>query len=206
MSDRPRRGALAAPLRAAALLAAPLLAVPAGTAAANASAPPAMPTLDATVRYHVVPAGGAPEDVTVSFGGDGRLLRIDGPPGQGATILDRDARTITVVVPDPHVFMVVPTKGPIIDPFMLGPGMAYTPTGTREKIAGAVCDDWRVATGRGDATACVTPTGILLAATGVDGTGASGSLTATAVSVAPIPPGRFAPPSGWRRIAHPEGR
>ena len=157
------------------------------------------------MRYHVAPAGGAPEDVTVSFGGDGRLLRIDGPPGQGSTILDRDARTMTVVVPDPHVFMVVPLTGPITNPFMLGPEMRYTPAGTEERIAGLACDDWRVATGKGDATACVTASGILLAANGVDGTGASGTLTATAVSVAPIPADRFAPPPGWRRIAHPEG-
>ena len=196
MHDAPRRAAVAAAL---------LTAWPLATAAASENAaPPAMPTVDATVRYHVAPAGGTPEDVTVSFRGDGRFVRIDGPPGRGATILDRDGRTITVVVPDPHVFMVVPTKGPITDPFMLGAGMGYSRTGTRETIAGTVCDDWRVATGKGDATACVTPSGILLAANGVDGAGARGSLAATAVSVAPIPPDRFAPPPGYRRIAHPE--
>ncbi len=203
MIARKRRRRVAGP--ATRLLLPALLAVPftGAPAHAGAEAPPAFPLVDATVRYHVAPSGGPTEDVTVSFGGAGRFLRIDGPPGQGETILDRDRRTVTVVVPDPHVFMVIPTTGPITDPFMLGAGMHYARAGTRQVVAGIACDDWRVGTGKGDASACVTPSGVLLAARGADGSGASGSLTALTVSFAPIPPGRFAPPPGDRRIAHP---
>ena len=197
MHETPRRGV-------AAIAAVLLSALPVHARAASDAAPPALPTVDATVHYHVAPTGRPAEDITVSFSGDRRYLRIDGPSGQGSTILDRQARTVTVVVADPHVFMVIPIKGPINDPFMLGAGMGYSRAGTRETIAGFGCDDWRVSTRRGDATACVTASGLLLAADGVDGAGAAGRLTATTVSVAPIPPGRFAAPPGYRRIAHPE--
>ncbi len=165
-----------------------------------ADAPPAMPLVDATVVYRVAPEGGRTQTVTVRFADGGGLLRIDGADGGGATILDRARSRVTVVVDAARAYSVLPTKGPIGDPFMLSASMQYARTGTRETIAGQACDDWRVRSDKGTARACVTPEGVLLQATGVDGSGVNGSITALRVSLAPVPASAFAPPPGYRRV------
>lgn len=183
------------------LLAAFGAAVPAGARAADR--PPAMPSRDASVVYRVEPAGGPAQSVHVAFGRGGEMLRVDGPGGQGDTVLDRRTGELTVVMNAQRAFMVVPSRGPVHDPFLLGDDMTYARTGTHQTIAGETCDDWRVGTPKGPGTACVTPDGLLLAASGPDSAGVSGRITAESVSRAPVPPSAFQPPAGFTRVAHP---
>ncbi len=198
------RAALAAMTTRAALAATITLAAVAWPASGLADdRPPSMPLHDARVLYRVAPQSRPVQQVRVSFGGHGRLVRIDGPPGQGATILDRDHGLITVVVEAAHAFMVIPTRGPIADPFLLDPAMAYSRTGGRRTIAGLACDEWTVASVKGHAVACVTGDGLLLSADGVDGAGAHGEVLALEVSTAALPASAFAPPPNYQRIEHP---
>lgn len=186
-----------------------LVALGAGVPAAAWGAgdrPPAMPSHDASVVYRVEPAGQPAQSVRVAFGRGGEMLRVDGPGGEGDTLLDRRTGDLTVVMNAQRVYMVVPSKGPVHDPFLLGDDMTYARTGSRQTIAGETCDDWRVGTPKGPGTACVTPDGLLLAASGPDAAGVSGRITAESVSRAPLPASVFAPPAGFTRIAHPAGQ
>jgi hypothetical protein len=172
-------------------------------AAGAADQPPAMPVHDSKIVYDVRAQKQDPARITVYFGQGGNMLRVDGPDGQGDTVLDRATGTLTVVINAARAFMVIPSKGPVADPFLLDPAADYVRVGTTRTIAGLSCADWQISSSKGRATACVTADGLLLAANGVDGTGASGEVRALDVSSEPLAPGIFAPPAGYQRIAHP---
>ncbi len=173
------------------------------TASAAADKPPPMPLHDATVLYAVHAHDQPPAQIRVYFGQNGDLLRVDGPDGQGDTVLDRATGTLTIVINQARAYMVIPSKGPIQDPFLLDPSADYQRVGTSQRIAGLPCADWQITSPKGRATACVTEDGLLLAASGVDGAGASGEVRALNVSAQPLAAAMFAPPSGYQRVAHP---
>ena len=183
------------------------LVVAAGLAvAAGPDRPPTMPEHDATVTYQVTPSDHAPQVIRVYFSDGGRKMRIDGPGGQGDTILDRPTGLLTVVMNGQRAFMEVPARGIAHDPFLLSDDMDYTRSGTTEVIAGVSCNDWRMTSRTGASVACVTPDGLLLSANGTDGAGGKGRIIALAVSEAPVGPDMFAAPAGYTRIAHPATR
>lgn len=171
--------------------------------AAAADRPPAMPAHDASVTYRVEPAGHPAQVVHVYFGAEGRLLRIDGPAGAGDTIVDRKTGVLTVVMNAQRAYMEIPSRGPVSDPFLLSDDMAFTRAGTTETIAGVPCTDWRMTSPKGPSTACVTADGLLLSATGSDGSGGQGKITALAVVPGALAAGVFTAPPGYARIAHP---
>ncbi len=177
-----------------------LLALPAHAAGDR---PPPVPAHDASVTYRVEPAGRPAEVVHVYFGAGGRLLRIDGPDGRGDTVLDRSTGTLTVVMNAQRAYMAVPSRGPVHDPFLLSDDMEFTRAGTTETVVGMPCTDWRMTSPKGPSLACVTEDGLLLSASGADGTGGQGKIVAIAVSPAPLDAAMFTPPSGYQRIAHP---
>ncbi len=187
------------------LFAAFVLSCLAGAAHAAEDRPPPMPLADATVLYDVHAQGHAEQRVRVYFGRHGDLLRSDGPNGVGDTVLDRTTGTLTVVMNDQRAFMVIPSKGPVTDPFLLDPADQYRRAGSTQTIAGLACEDWLVASPKGHAKACVTAGGLLLAASGVDGTGASGEVRALSASTAALPPDIFAAPAGYQRIGRQGG-
>ena len=167
--------------------------------------PPFMPTRDVSVVYDVQPDG-APQAqrITVSFSGDGRLMRIDSPDGQGATILDRDRKLMTIVVNPARVYMEVPERQELRSPFLLDGSMKFTRAGS-DTIAGVACTRWTITAQSGNAAACVTGDGVVLGEAGVDSEGAHGHLTAQRVSYGPVAASQFQPPPGYSRVAHPEG-
>ena len=81
--------------------------------------------------------------------------------------------------------------------------MNYARSGTTQQIAGMTCADWRMTSPKGASTACVTPDGLLLSASGSDGSGGQGRIMALAVSQSPLVPDVFTAPAGYTRIAHP---
>ena len=174
-------------------------------AAAGVDRPPLMPAHDATVTYRVAPGGKPPQVIHVYFGDAGRKLRIDGPSGQGGTIVDRASGLLTVVMNAQHAFMEVPARGIVRDPFLLGDDMDFVRAGTTQVIAGLGCADWRMTSPKGASTACVTPDGLLLSASGADSSGGQGRIVALAVSQAALGPDVFSAPPGFTRVSHPVG-
>jgi len=184
------------------------LAIPFGASAVASAAtdhPPFMPTRDVRVVYAVQPEGApAPRDITVYFAADGGLMRIDSPDGQGATILDRDRRLMTILINYARVYMQIPEREELRSPFLLDSTMRFEPAG-QGQVTGMACENWTITSKTGQATACVTRDGVVLSEAGVDSQGARGHLVAKSVSYAALPPTLFEPPSGYQRVAHPEG-
>ena len=188
------------------------LAVPPAAAHAQVSAsggagehPLYMPSRDVTVTYDVEPEGApSPQRVKVLFAGNGRLMRIDAPDGQGSTIMNRDRQVMQIVIGPAKVYMDVPESQQQRSPFLLDPSMQYTATGTAT-VAGLPCTTWSIITSPGTAHACVTADGVVLSEDGVDSQGARGHLVARTVTYGPIQPAAFEPPAGYTRVAHPEG-
>lgn len=184
--------------------------VASGHARAAPDAPPLMPTRDAVVLYDVQPDGAPqPQPVRVYFHTGGGLMRIDGPPGadgasSGAMILDRDGKTMTVIMNQPRIYMQIPEREEVRSPFVLDASMQFTRTGTGT-VAGIPCVQWSIVSGKGGATACVAADGVVLSESGVDGEGAKGQLVARTVQYGTVDPKLFAPPAGFTRTAHPEG-
>lgn len=177
--------------------------------AADAAAPPLMPTRDVTVQYSVLPEGAPqPQIVRVYFKGGGGLMRIDGPPGppdgspSGFMVMNRAAHTMTVILNQQHAFVDIPEGQMVSSPFVLDSSMRFTPVGTGT-VAGLACTRYSIVAGSGQAQACVTADGVVLSESGVDGQGNRGSLTAQSVSYGPLAASLFTPPPGFQRAAHP---
>ncbi|AQS87417.1 hypothetical protein AA101099_2990 [Neoasaia chiangmaiensis NBRC 101099] len=162
--------------------------------------PQLAPTRDVTVVYAVQPQGApAPQQVTVSFAKDGDRLRIDEANKIGATVLDRPAQQVMLIMNKQRMYMQFSPQHGLRNPFLLDLSMHYTPAG-QGNVAGLVCDKWTIATTHGAATACVTQDGVILSEFGADADGAQGTLTAQNVQYGPIDPTLFQPPAGYEKI------
>ena len=167
--------------------------------------PPFMPTRDVSVTYDVQPEGvPTAQRIGVLFSGGGRLMRVNGPDGQGATILDRDKRLMTVIINGAKVYMQAPEREELRSPFLLDASMTFVPVG-HGRVAGLDCMRWSITAASGKAAACVTADGVVLSQEGVDSQGVRGHLTAQSVVYGPIPATLFQPPADYSRVAHPEG-
>lgn len=181
-----------------------------GTADAQPASPPLMPTRDVSVLYTVQPEGAAQaQPVQVYFQGGGGMMRVDGPPGpdgapQGDMVLDRTAKTMTVVLNGPRIYMQIPEREQVRSPFVLDASMQFTRTGVGS-VAGLPCVQWSIVSGKGSAIACVTTDGVVLSESGVDGDGARGQLVARTVTYGPLHAVLFTPPAGYQRSTHPQG-
>lgn len=190
---------------APALLPVLLLAAGAPAAARAAEHPLFMPSRDVRVTYAVQPDGApAARDITIYFTGGGGLMRIDSPDGQGATILDRDRRLMTILINYAHVYMQIPEREALRSPFLLDASMRFQ-AATPGQVQGLACQNWTITTTAGNATACVTADGVVLSEAGVDSQGARGRLVAKTVSYTALPGSLFQPPAGYARVTHPEG-
>lgn len=172
-----------------------------GTAfAADGDHPPLTPLKDAVITYSVQPDGAPqPQQVKVWFTAEGARMRIDAPDGSASTILNRTAQTVTILLHKQRVFTQLEQRGSVRNPFLLDVSMQFTRHGNRT-IAGIPCTEWGVASGHGDATACVTTDGLILAENGVDADGAKGHLSAESVSYETIPASAFAAPSDYQEV------
>ncbi|NHN87806.1 DUF4412 domain-containing protein [Acetobacter conturbans] len=168
--------------------------------AAEGDHPPLMPLKDAVVTYDVQPDG-APQaqQVKVWFTAEGARMRIDSPDGSASTILNRTTQAVTILLHKQRVYSRLEQRGGIRNPFLLDVSMQFHKHGT-QNIAGIACTEWDVTSGQGQATACVTSDGLILAESGVDADGAKGKLTATSVSYQTIPSATFEPPSDYQEV------
>jgi len=185
--------------------------------------PPFTPARDASVVYDVQPDGApSAQQITVSFSNGGQMIRIDSPDGQGATILDRRKKMMTVLVNQAKVFMQIPERSELRSPFLLDPGMQFAAIGPA-RVAGLDCMRWTITTPPagppasvppgtaspggtpGNNIACVTADGLVLSEEGADSEGARGHLVAQRVAYAPVPASTFQVPPGYAAVTHPEG-
>jgi len=170
--------------------------------AQDAAHPQLMPTRDVTVDYDVTHEGATvPQKVRVYFGADGGRLRVDGPDGVGATILDRTAQQVTVILNRNRVYAQFNPQNGLQNPFLLDISMKFTRKGDGA-VAGQPCTKWDIEAKQGKATACVTADGVILEEEGVDSDGMRGHLVARTVTYGPIASSEFVPPEGFMKVTH----
>ena len=160
------------------------------------AAPRITPTQDVTVDYIVAPKGHAPLDVQVEIEAFARHLRITSPDLPTAFLIDRTTETATIVLPLLKLFATSPIGR--YDPERTTLQNARFERGPTHHRAGLACTDWHAASPHGQATACITDTGVILDAAATGDNGPLGTLHATRVRYAPLPPLLFQLPDGYK--------
>lgn len=183
--------------RIATLVLAGGLALPAMAAAA----PRFIPARDVSATYRIEQAGRPAQVWRVRFDAARQLLRarsLEGTPMPLTVYLDLRAGQAEVAVPQMHALVEVPGLSGAIGQVMAARQARFTALGQRT-IAGMTCTRYLVLRQGSSGTACLTPEGIALAATGQDRQGRV-TVTALSVRVAPQPAQAFAPPQGYARV------
>jgi hypothetical protein len=202
-----RRSRSRRPLLLAAVAALSCLAARALPAAAQdgGARPPVHPTRDASVTYRAEGGPEGPVQVTLSWLDAGQAMRTDMPGDAGWMVTEMRTGRAFVVNDARRMVMTLPA-----DPAAAAaaggtaqhsPGMRFTRAGT-ETILGHRCTLWRFQDAEAQGEACVTEDGVMLRSRGSAGQ-EGGSMTATAVSLAPQDPARFRPPQGYQVVAMP---
>lgn len=172
----------------------------AGAAAADEH-PPYLPTRDVAVTYSLdrQNPGAAPKQAHMYYSAGSDKLRLETPNQRGFVIIDRPAKTMTVVMAPQHIYFQTPLDPEMAVGFILNADMKFV-RGSNETIAGHPCTDWEVQSSQASGTVCVTDDGVLLLGRGKDKEGAGGGLQATEVSYTPQPASLFIPPADFRKI------
>jgi hypothetical protein len=162
------------------------------------AAPLYLPTRDVSVDYRLQADGPHPDAVTMDYSAASGRARIGSPGGPAYAIVDRRAGRLLLVVDLLHA--VVEQR---FDPaegygLRIGRDASFTPLGA-DRVAGAACRDWSVRTAQGEATACLTPDGVILRAR-YDGKRGHAALTATRVSWGARPGALFEAPDGYAAL------
>ena len=167
-----------------------LVAMPAG-----AAVPRIVPTRDVTVTYSVRPRDHAPLDVRVSIEAGGGRLRITAENLPTAFLVDRRAHVATILLPMLKMFTTVP-MGDKDDPERILQGARFERLG-HEMVAGRSCTDWTAESDTGRASACITEDGVILSGRAENHKGEIGSVLASTVQYARLPPALFDRPAGF---------
>ena len=175
--------------------------LPAGTAFAEVNHPLYIPTRDVAVTYTLDHEGpGAPKQAHLYYSASTNRLRLERPGMKGFVIIDRAAKTMTVVLGPTHIYFQMPLDPQLGGGFILNSDMKFVREGSG-KIAGQPCTNWQVESGVATGSACVTDDGVILASHGRMKNGPGhGGLEATEVSYDPQPLTLFVPPAGFTQI------
>ncbi len=174
--------------------------LPAGMAWAQQDHPLYLPTRDVAVTYTIDHHGpGAAKQAHMYFSARTNRLRLETPNRRGFLIIDRTAKTMTVVMGEQHVYFQMPLNAEMATGFILNGDMKFV-RGASETIAGQPCTEWQVESSRANGTVCVTKDGVLLLGRGRDKNGSGGGLQAEEVSYDPQPMALFVPPAGFKQI------
>lgn len=172
----------------------------AGAAKAEGEHPLYLPTRDVAVTYNLDrQTAGAPKQAHMYYSASADKLRLETPTQRGFVIIDRVAKTMTVVMAPQHIYFQTPLDPEMAAGFILNADMKFV-RGKAETIAGQHCTDWDVQSSRATGTVCVTDDGVLLLGRGKDKDGSGGGLEATEVNYAPQPASLFIPPADFRKI------
>jgi hypothetical protein len=148
-------------------------------------------------------ASGGGHEIRMYFSNGGMLMRVEtnATAQQAYMIVDRTAQRTTMVMPAQHMYVDMPSRGPMQNGMVLTDDMQFRRTGT-DTIAGIGCTVWEAHGPRGDGSACITDDGVMLRAKSSDG---RGLMEATQVSYGPQSPTLFQPPAGFTRMQMPAG-
>jgi hypothetical protein len=169
--------------------------------AAAEDRPLLMPTRDVEVTYAVhAPQAGAPREAHLFYSAELKKVRLDASP-QSYLVMDQQARLLTVVMPQQHIYMQSPLKPEMANSILLNlnPQVRFTRKGT-DTVAGQPCTVWDVQAPQGSGQVCVSADGVLLRGTGHDKDGNTSGLEATAVSYAHQPESLFTLPAGFQKL------
>lgn len=161
------------------------------------------PIRDVTVEY-AVQISNSPllQKRKIYFSKTGKILRIDGPQNIGATLVDTEKQTATIIANKPKVYAVIPSKskqnGLFIDSSM------YFEKKKTDRVLGIPCQIWKAKGRAGSEEICVTRDGVLLRQEGVDVDGIEGKTVALSVDYSPLPHSVFEIPLGYQQVKLPQ--
>ena len=189
------------PLRALALL---LLLAP-GAALAQ-DRPAYVPTRDVTIDYNLVtshPGPGVPKQVRAYITAGGTKARIEAPVMPGYLIVDRAGEHMFVIMDQAKMVMTLPFDHARVDMFTMNDKTAFARKGT-DTVAGMGCTVWDISRDAHTAIGCISADGVILRGQSENNPRGSGSIVATAVSYAALPPVLFQPPAGYKQMEMPQ--
>jgi len=176
-----------------------------GVASAQAdTAPVILPDRDVAVMYQLVAAGRPSQAYQLQYDAAAERARINNPAQGTYFLIDLPAGTAQMVVPQLSSVVNAPDLSGLSKQITNADHSARFTLLGQKQYAGLSCQNWLVVSRQGTATACLTTDGVVLHFDGHNDHG-SGSVTATAVSFGPQPPGDFAPPTGFNAITLPPG-
>ena len=166
--------------------------------------PPASPTRDATVGYHLAPAAGEAINVRVLFRGGGQALRVDLPDTSYMIALP-PSQTLTLIVPLEQTAAILPWSAGPQALFLTTDRTRYTKK-AEATIAGQRCTLWDTQQDALRGTVCITKDGLMLRNQFTDPQGRRNSVEAFAVRLEPSAETDFTIPVGFERlVAGPQG-
>lgn len=163
-----------------------------------------LPIRDVAVEYHTTgmvpgPAGDLTTTVMARFASNRRLLRVDGAYGQFYAIVDVEAGTMAIVMPEQHLYVEQPAD-PTIIALLQGPGLRRIGTDT---VAGLPCTAYDAEVNDRAGQVCLTDDGVLLRAKIAD-RDRQPELDAISVTYARQPERMFEIPLGFHQLSIPD--
>ena len=160
--------------------------------------PPAAPTRDAILAYHVTSAADA-FDIGVVVRGGGGAIRVD-LPDHSYMLATPSNRTLIMVVPTQGTAIDLPWADGPQSLFLLDSRMTFARKG-EATVAGLRCNLWDATLGGTHSTMCITPDGLILRSAGQDPQGRRNLIEAVAVRYQSLPVEDFAIPPGFDRLS-----
>jgi hypothetical protein len=165
---------------------------------AAAPLPRLVPTHDVTITYTLTPESRPPITITAAIAAGGRLLHVTSEDLPTTILVNRDTERAAILLPILRAYADV--KIGRYDPeHTILRGAAFTRAGART-IAGHRCTDWRATSPDGQATACITPDGVILRGEAGSGRhGPLGAIIARRVTYGPLDPALFQIPANFQK-------
>ena len=164
----------------------------------GAAVPRLVPIRDVTIDYQVHPADNRPQSVRVSIEAGGVHLRIQGDEIPASIVVDRNAGLAHVMVPLLRAYTSLSVAR--YDPERTVLRDARFERVGQEQLSTGRCTDWIARSASGTASACITEGGVILKGDVTNRHGRVGSVLATAVAYAPLPPWTWAIPADWHDL------
>ncbi|MCF3945842.1 hypothetical protein AiwAL_13675 [Acidiphilium sp. AL] len=169
-----------------------------------AAAPRLIPDHDAMGVYRISQPGKPTQTWRVRYLAASERVRAVSLSGQAAgtaILLDLASGAANVVLPQMHAVVAVPGLSAMMQKVMDNRGAHFTRLG-QATIAGRACTRYLVLKPKGDGSACITPGGVVLQATGKNDHG-SVAVQALSITNAPQQAAAFTPPAGYSSITLP---
>lgn len=165
------------------------------------AAPRLIPDHDAMGVYRISQPGRPAQTWRVRYQASSERVHavsLSGQAAGAAILLDLASGSADVVLPQMHAVVAVPGLSALMRKVTDQRGTHFTVLG-QATIAGHACTRYLVLQPKGDGSACITPGGVVLEATGKNNHGAV-SVQALSMADAPQPAAAFVLPQGYSRI------